>query len=168
MRKNFRYEGERDGSKKQNIQELIEYILDNKKQGDTISNIEASRILGINLDSNNDKEKQRYRALMGRVKNFLIEKGYILKGISGIGYYILRSKQVSSYCYRTYMRKTMNLLDKSERILRHTDKTELTGDRIEEYNNAVELNQNLSDEILNSIESSKYYSRKFYYDSLED
>lgn len=166
MKQNYRYDSSYNSEHKDKLQELVEYILDNKKYGDTLSNAEASRILMINWDSSDDKEKNRYRALMGRVKNFLIEKGYILKGISGIGYYILKPKQVAGHCYRTYMRKTMNLLDKSERILRYTDKTELKGDRIEEYDNVVELNKNLSDGILKEIQDSKYYNRMEHYNSL--
>lgn len=164
----YRYDSRYNSELKTPLQELIEYILNNKKHGDTVTNEEASRILMINWDSNDEKEKQRFRVHMGRVKNFLIEKGYVLKGISGIGYYILKPKQVAGHCYRTYIRKTMSLLDKSEKVLKHTDKTELEGDRIEEYDNIVVLNQTLSDGIAKEIEESRYYNRKFHYDNLED
>ena len=46
---NFRYEGERESKKKQNIQETVEFILD-KNYGETVLNRELSEISGYNID----------------------------------------------------------------------------------------------------------------------
>lgn len=165
MKANFRYDSRYQSEYKQRIQELVEYILD-KKYGETISFEEASLILHYNLED--EKENKKFRSTMGRVKNFLIEYGYILKSIAGVGYYILKPKQISGYCYHTYIRKTENLLGKSARILQHTEKTELSNIRREEYNNVCNLNIDVASAINTTIENSKYYNKKEYYDNLKD
>ena len=165
MQLDSRYDSRYNSEYKQRIQELVEYILD-KNYGETISNEECSHILHYNID--NEDELKKYKSTMGRVKNFLIDYGYVLKSISGIGYYILKPKQIAGHCYRTYIRRTMDLLDKSDRILKHTDKSELSDIRREEFDNVENLNERVNDGIWNTIESSGYYNRKAYYDSLED
>lgn len=161
MYSNTRY----NSSKEKNIEELIEFIT-SKSYGDTIPIYTAADILKYNIED--EKELKKFKSMMCRVKNALIEYGYVLKTISGIGYYILKPKQISSYCYRTYMTRTQNLLEKSEKILNHTDKEELTETRIEEYNNAKQLNEELIENLSKTIITSKYYDRKAYYDSLKD
>lgn len=165
-KKNFRYDSRYDSKNKGKIQEVVEFILDHKKYGDTITYEEVANIFKINIEIEEDFKK--LKSSMGRVKNFLIGKGRILKGVSGIGYYILKPKQVSNYCYRTYIRRTMDLLDKSQLILEHTDTTELSVDRKQEYDSVVELNQKVNDCVWNTINTSGYYDRKTYYDSLQD
>lgn len=165
MKKNYRYEGEYRSSKEQGKQEVIEYILD-KEKGSTIEFDKLAKMLGYNLED--EKEKRKFKSRMGVIKNFLIDKGYVLKSITGVGYYILKTKHISSYCYHTYIRKTENLLNKSARILGHAQWGELDEIRREEYNNVKELNMDVEGAILNTIESSRYYKKKNYYDSLED
>ena len=106
--------------------------------------------------------------MMQVIKNYLIEKGYILKSISGLGYYILKPSQVSKHCYRTYILKAGRTFDKSEFVLDHVDKTELNDIRLEEINNIMELNKQLIDNTWKSIKESTYYSRKDAYDNSED
>ena len=165
MKQNFRYEGERNSKKKQNIQEAIEYVL-NKKYGDTLTHIELSRILQYNID--NDDEFKKYKSVMARIKNFILQYGYILKSVSGIGYYILKPSQVSSHCYRTYVKKAGRMYDKSEYILEHTEKENLSEERKEEIQNMIALNKQLIDNVWETIKESTYFSRKDYYNSLED
>lgn len=165
MKKEFRYIGEKDSKKKQNIQECIEYILD-KKRGDTCSTESLAQILGYNIDD--EKEYKKFKSTMIRVKNFLIDYGYVLKSISGVGYYILKSKQIAGFCYHTYILKTERLLEKSDRILTHTDKTELSEVRTEEWNNINRLNGDVYENIDNTINSSEYWKNKEKYNSLED
>ena len=105
---------------------------------------------------------------MARVKNILIDYGYVLKTIVNVGYYILKPKQISGYCYHTYMRRTENLLEKSNRILQHTETYRLSTDRKKEYNEVCDLNADLITNIENTIEGSNYYHNKNHYDSLED
>ena len=115
-----------------------------------------------------EKEARKFKSTMVKVKNFLIDYGKILKTISGVGYYILKPKQISGYCYKTYITITSKILSKSERILKHVDREELDEPRTEEYENIKSLNQELQEAIEGTINSSVYYSRKDYYNSLED
>ena len=165
MKTNFTYDSSYDSEKKRYMQEAIEFIL-SKNYGDTIELNTLAKILHYNLAI--EKDFNRFRSIMSRIKNYLIEKGYILKSISGIGYYILKPKQISSYCYRTYVKRTNNLLAKSDKILKHVDLSELTDIRKEELDNAHKLNTNATSVLWSTIQNSDYYKRKDYYDNLND
>lgn len=163
MKQNFRFEQTNESSKKQNKQEVIEFLL-NKEYGSTITNEELGRMLGYNI--NDDEEYHKYKAIMTRIKNFLLKYGRVLKSIPNIGYYILKPSQVSQHCYRTYIKSASRLYDKSAYVLDRTDKTELNETRKEEINNLIGLNKLLAETAENLIQESAYYSRKTYYDSL--
>lgn len=163
--KNFRYDSTYSSKKKQNIQEMVEYILD-KNYGDTIELEKASKILGYNIED--EQEKRKFKSTMVRIKNFLVDKGYILKSITGVGYYILKPKQISGYCYHTYIKKTQVLLEKSDRILQHMDKTSLSEIRKEEYRDVTNLNKTIHSNIIKNINYSDYTKNKSKYDSLND
>ena len=165
MEQNFRYDSRYNSLKKRELQETIELILD-KNYGETILFEQLSKILHYNLDDEN--EKRKFRSAMARVKNFLIDYGYVLKTITNVGYYILKPQHISSYCYRTYIDKTKVLLEKSERILKHTDKSELSDIRKKEHEEMTDLNQQLYGEIGLVVESSEYGKNRIYYNSLED
>ena len=165
MNNDFRYQGEYDSKKKQNIQETVEFIL-NKNYGTTIIHEELAGILGYNME--NEDEFKKYKSVMARIKNFILQYGYVLKGISGIGYYILKPTQVSNHCYRTYVKKASRLYDKSAYILDKTDKSNMDDFRLEEIENMMKLNKQLIDNSWNTIKASPYYSRKEYYNSLQD
>lgn len=164
MKQNFRFEQTNESSKKQNKQEVIEYLL-NKEYGSTITNEELGSMLGYNIDD--DEEYHKYKAIMTRIKNFLLKYGKVLKSIPSIGYYILKPSQISQHCYRTYIKSASRLYDKSAYVLERTDKTGLNTTRMEEINNMISLNQQLIEQVENVITESAYYSRKAYYDSLE-
>jgi hypothetical protein len=166
MKKNFRYESSYESEYKQRIQEVIEYILDECKWGQTIPFEKLANMLHYNIED--EQENKKFKSTMARIKNYLIDYGYVLKSVTGVGYYILKPKQISGYCYHTYIRKTENLLNKSARILQHTRKSELSEIRMEEYNNVVDLNFDVTNAIDSTIESSKYYAKKNIYDNLED
>lgn len=165
MKQQFKYEYERESEYKYKKQEVIQYILD-KKYGDTIYSKDLAKILGFNLE--NTKENDKYRTQMGRIKNVLIEYGYVLKSINGVGYYILKPKQISGYCYHAYIRRTENLLGKSAKILAHTEVSELSEIRREEYNNVCDLNIDTNNAIATTIENSEYYKKRNIYDNLND
>lgn len=165
MNRNFRFEQERDSEFRIRKQELVEYIL-NKGYGQVITIQEISGILHVNAEI--DDEIVRIKNIVGSVKNYLIQNGRVLKSIKDVGYYILKPSQVSGYCYRTYVKGSMRMLDKSEFILDRTDKTELNQDRTEEINNMIKLNKNLIDNMWKTVKESGYYNRKAYYDSLEE
>ena len=165
MKEDLRYVGEYNSKKNQNIGEVIEYVL-SFNYGTTLENTELGKILRYNI--NDEEEFLKYKSTMNRVRNILINYGYVLKGVPGIGYYILKPSQVSNHCYRNYIKRAGRTLDKSVYILEHTDKTELNNDRMEELNNLVQLNKEIVDNMWKNIRESAYYSRKDYYDSLED
>lgn len=165
MKINFRYTGEYQSEYSQRIGELVEYILE-QDYGTTIPFERCANYLHYNIED--EKEFKEFKNTMARVKNFLIDKGYVLKSITGVGYYILKPKQISGYCYHTYIRRTENLLNKSSRILSHVETHELSEIRKEEYDNVCDLNSDITNVIDTTIEKSKYYSRKSYYDNLED
>lgn len=165
MKQEFRFEQERDSKKKQNKQEAIEFILE-KEYGTTILHEELANILQYNISD--EDEFKKYKNIMVQIKNFLLSYGRVLKGISGVGYYILKPSQVSQHCYRTYIKSAGRLYDKSAYVLDRTDKTELSDIRKEEIHNMIQLNKQLIDNAWNTIQESAYYSRKAVYDNLED
>lgn len=165
MKSNFRYDSNYETEYKQRIQETIEYILD-KDYGKTIEFYVLSKLLHYNIDD--EKENKKFKSTMARVKNFLIDYGYVLKSITGVGYYILKPKQISGYCYHTYILRTENLLNKSDRILKHIDSSQLSNIRKEEKQEVTNLNTEMINTIDTTIENSQYYKKKQKYDSLED
>lgn len=165
MKPDFRYDSRYKSLKKQNIQETIEFILKHN-YGDTIGFGQLAQILGYNIDD--EKEKMKFQSMMGRVKNFLIDYGYILRSVAGVGYYIMKPKQISGYCYHTYIRHTEDLLKKSDRILSHVDLDGLSDIRKEEHTNVVALNYDVFENIDTTIDHSEYIKNKYVYDNLED
>ena len=165
MKENFKYDTGKNTEYNQRIGELVNTILE-LNYGSTISFYKCADILHYNIDD--EKEKRKFQSTMCRVRNFLIDYGYVLKSIAGVGYYILKPKQISGYCYHTYIRKTENLLNKSGRILNHVAQSELSEIRKEEYNNVCDLNLDVTNAIDTTIENSKYWNKKNYYDNLED
>lgn len=159
---NYRYSNTK---LKERIQECVNYIM-SKNYGETVLDTDLSKILKFNLDNVEDYKK--YKRIMQRIKSFLTNYSYVLKGISHVGYYILKPQQISGYCYRQYVTKTSTLLDKSEKILNHVDNTKFSNDRNEELDNMIALNKDVKDKIWDAITESGYYNRKDYYDSLED
>ena len=162
---NFRYEGEYESKYKQKISEAIEYILE-KNYGDTLLHNDIAKILGYNIDD--EVEEKKYKTMMGRIKNILLQYGYVLKSLNGIGFYILKPTQVSQHCYRTYVKRAGRMYDKSEFVLEHIVKTDMSDDRKEEIQNMMAMNKLLIENVWNTIKESVYYSRKDYYNSLED
>lgn len=115
-----------------------------------------------------DKDWHRLSNRMSRVKNIIIDYGIVLKNVIGVGYYILKPKQISSYCYRTYVDKSEELLNKSERILKNVNKKELSDVRKKEHKEMSGLNNKLIEEVKLVKEHSEYVNNKEYYNSLED
>jgi len=164
-KENFRYDSRYQSLKKQNMQEAIEFILE-KDYGDTITNASLGKILGYNLED--EKERMRFLSMMGRIKNFIIDYGYVLKTISGVGYYILKPQHISNHCFRNYIRKGQRILDKSDRILSHVDTSYLQGDRNTEYEEICNLNDDLIRKTEEIIENSDYNQNKDKYNTIED
>lgn len=162
MEVNFRY---KDTKNENRIKDAVDYILD-KEYGSTILFGQLAEIMRFNIQD--EQEEKRFKSVMVRVKNILVDSGYILKTITGVGYYILKPKHISSYCYRTYVDRTKRLLEKSERVLKHVDRTELSDIRKKEHEEMTDLNQQLYGEIGLVVEGSEYGKNRAYYNSLKD
>ena len=168
MKQEFKFDKqERDSAKKQGIQEAMNYILEHN-YGQVVLNTELSRMLGYNLESEDEKEHRRFRSTMARIKNFLVDYGYILKSINGTGYYILKPQHITAHCFKTYTKKSQQLYDKTTRILEHTDTTNLTATRKEEFTKFKELNEELSRMTSSAVLNSEFYTKIDLYNSLED
>ncbi len=158
---NYRYSTKRENQ----IKDALDFILD-KEYGTTIEFGKLAEIMHYNIED--EAEEKRFKNTMARVKNILIDHGYILKTITGVGYYILKPKHISSYCYRTYVDRTKLLLEKSERILKHVDKTQLSDIRKKEHKEMYELNQEIYGEIGLIVEGSDYGKNRLIYNNIKD
>lgn len=165
MNFNFRYDSRYASKYKQNMQETIEYIL-SQEYGSILPLEKLGKMLGYNIED--QEEKLKFKQSMSRVRNFIIDYGYVLKSMGTLGFYILKPQQISGFCYHTYILKTTKLLDKSDRVLRHIDMAKLSEGRKEEKEAIHELNTEINKDINSLIDNSRYISRKEYYDGLED
>lgn len=165
IKTNFRYDSRYNSEHKQHFQETIDYILE-QEYGSTIPFEKLGQLMHYNLE--NEEEFKKFKSQMCRVKNFLIDYGFVLKSIAHIGYYILKPKQISGYCYHTYIRKTTDLIEKSDKILQHVDKDELSDIRKQEHKEVIELNSNVKNSIDTTIDDSKYFKNKEMYNNLDD
>ena len=162
MEVNFRYKNTKNENR---IKDAVDYILD-MNYGSTIPFGLLADIMRYNIQD--EQEEKKFKNTMSRVKNILVDSGYILKTITGVGYYILKPKHISSYCYRTYVDRTKRLLEKSERVLKHIDRTVLSDIRKKEHKEMMELNRDIYGEIGLIVEGSEYGRNRAYYNSLKD
>lgn len=134
------------------------YIM--KKQfGDTIVFKDLQQF--TDYDLNNEYENYKFKTTIMRfVKDELIQEGYILKSIRGVGYYILKQNQISSYTYRTYIKKPLKYLDKADTILKSTHTILLNKKEVEKHSLTQELNEELIGKNSEIINSKKYESLK--------
>lgn len=165
MKQTYRVEFQNFNKYKYTKQEAINYIVD-KGYGETILFEELGKI--FNLSTTYEPDFIKLKQVVGRLKPILIPYGIVLKTIVNVGWYILKPKQISGYCYHAYIRKTEKMLEKSERILSHVDQTKLSNIRIQEHNEVKELNKDLSSKIEKTIDESKYIKNRYKYDNLDD
>lgn len=142
---------------KEKVQKIIELIL-TKKKGDTLKFDELNLI--INEDLKDEYGKIRFRKIMSRAKNKLIEYGILIRGINGIGYYVLKTNQMSSYTYRNYIVKPIKQIEKGKKILDNLNKKELNNEETEKYNLTKKLNDNLVKSNKDKINSQEFNSLK--------
>lgn len=131
-----------------------------KKQfGDTIVFKDLQQF--TDYDLNNEYENYKFKTTIMRfVKDELIQEGYILKSIRGVGYYILKQNQISSYIYRRYIKKPLRYLDKADTILKSTHTILLNKKEVEKHSLTQELNEELIGKNSEIINSKKYESLK--------
>ena len=127
-----------ESTPKEKRQKVIELIL-TKEYGETVTYNELNAILQENI--NDYQGKVAFRRNMNKVKNELFSKGYVIRPILNVGYYILKPNQVSSYTYRNYIVRPINSFKKAKTILENTERKQLKGQETTEYQTTYELNE---------------------------
>ena len=140
-------------TQKEKREKVMELIL-TKEYGYTLSYEELNDIFQENLNDRYGRELIRRE--MCKVKNNLFEKGYVIRPIYNVGYYILKPNQVSSYTYRTYIAKPINSFKKARTILDNTAKNKLKGQEVSEYQTTCELNEAMLYASTELIQSDEY------------
>ena len=145
---------------------IVKYIL-NKDYGETIKYEELQPYTKYNLSD--ETESYIFKSsVMSRVKNILIEYGYVLRSIKYVGYYILKPNQIQSYTYRNYIKKPLKTFMKAECILNNTNTRKLETEELIRHQLTVELSRNLIDETNKIINSKEYMNLDEFKDSLEN
>lgn len=135
-------------------EKILKYFY-SKNFGETITFDELQQFTHYNLKD--EYESYVFKGgLMRKVKNELIENGYVLKSIRKIGYYILKPNQIQSYTYRTYIKRPLRQYEKAKVILDNTKKNNLNEKEFEKYKLTQELNQELIDKTNNLFNLEKY------------
>lgn len=142
------------------IRDICDFIR-TKEYGEVIYNQEISRRIGLNIES--EEHKKIFKNLMSKVKNVLIDYSYILKSLSGKGYYILKPNQIPSFTYRTYITKPQRAYEKAKRILERTDKSKFNQLNEQEHQEVTELNNQMIEVSDYTIFNSNYYKNKDKY-----
>lgn len=144
--------------KRSTIKKIVDYI-NTKDYGTTIEFMELQPFTTYNL-----KEELEFYwfkiNIITKVKKELIKYGKVLKSVKFIGYYILKPNQISSYTYRTYIRKPLKSFKRAQEILNVTDTAELNVIELEEYNLTNELNSTLIKSTKEILDSDKYLKLK--------
>lgn len=152
-------------SPKEKREKLYEFIL-SKNYGETITIEQINNILQENLNS--DLGSKRFRNQINKVKNKLYEKGYVIRSIYDIGYYILKPNQVSSYTYRNFIVKPTKQFNKARIIMKNTNTKDLNDDEYVELYNTIELNKEMIRTTNKVLKSEKnFYKEGNYYNGIK-
>ncbi len=125
---------------KERIENLKKYIL-SKDYGTTLTFDELNEFIGEDLKD--EYGKMRFKSIIRKVKNQLYKKGYVLRGVINIGYYILKPNQIASYTYRNFMLKPLNTFYKAQIILESTEKNKLNDKEEKKHIKTESLNKAL-------------------------
>lgn len=140
------------------VEEIVKFICC-KDFGETINYEDLQQFTNYNLDD--ELEAYRFKAnIMRKVKNKLIDEGYILKSIRNVGYYILKPNQIQSFTYRTYITKSILRYEKAEIILKNTKTTKLNDKELNKHKLTQELNSALIEKTNYLINLDKYEELK--------
>lgn len=140
--------------KRSQIKTIVDYIK-NKDYGTTIEFMELQPFTNYNLSD--ELEFYWFKTnIINKVKKELIKYGKVLKSVKFIGYYILKPNQISSYTYRTYIRKPLKSFERARLILANTNIKELNKNDVNEYYLTRELNNVLINKNNSIIEQEKY------------
>lgn len=134
-------------------EKIVKYFY-TKNYGDIVKFEELQYLTHYNLSDEFESYKFK-SSIMQKVKNELIENGYVIKSIRGIGYYILKQNQIQSYTYRTYIKKPLRHLKKAEIILNNTKTSLLNKKELEKHQLTNKLNKdliNITETLINAKE----------------
>lgn len=134
--------------------DIIEYFR-SKNQGEQINYQELQSFTHYNLKDPLDFHYFKTN-VMRRVKEGLIDYGMIIKAIPNVGYYILKSNQIQSYTYRTYIKRPLGQLNKAKRILDNTDLNGLKTDEVRRHKLTIQLDTDLIQKNTEIINSDSY------------
>lgn len=147
--------------KRSQIKTIVDYIK-GKDYGTTIVFMELQPFTKYNLSD--ELEFYWFKTnIIAKVKKQLIQYGIILKSVKYIGYYILKPNQISSYTYRTYIKKPLKAFEKAKVILENVNKKGLNEKENNELSLTVELNKELihkNQQILNDVKYNKLNEEK--------
>lgn len=134
-------------------EKIVKYFY-TKNYGDIVKFEELQYLTHYNLSDEFESYKFK-SSIMQKVKNELIENGYVIKSIRGIGYYILKQNQIQSYTYRTYIKKPLRHFKKAEIILNNTKTSLLNKKELEKHQLTNKLNKdliNITETLINAKE----------------
>lgn len=151
---------------RENAEKFIKFVIENKNYGDIIDLTDCAKMLKLNIYDN--IEYHRFKGLMSKIKNILIDNGILLKYVRNKGYYIMKPKQIPNYVFRTYTLRTLRLMEKQDRILKNTKTRDLTEIRLKENKEIKILTNTIYTSIKKDINQSDYFSNKDVYDTLKD
>ena len=135
--------------------EKIAEFIKTKQQGEMVTFKELQEF--THYDLKNELELYHFKGnIVPRVKDKLIEYGYVLKAIKNQGYYILKSNQIQSFTYRTYIKKPMKQFAKAERILKNTIVNDLNSDELTKHKLTYDLNKQLMNTNKEIIELKRF------------
>lgn len=115
-------------------------------------NKNTAEIISLNY---NNTGKIRFRSQMNKVKDRLYKKGFVIRSIYNIGYYILKPNQVSSYTYRNFIVRPTNQYKKAKTILENLNNKNFNNFENLEFESTKSLNKKIiktTNDLLNSNE----------------
>lgn len=122
---------------KEKMNNLEKYIL-SKPYGTTLTFNELNEFVGEDLKD--EYGKIRFKSFVGKVKKRLHLKGYVLRNVNSIGYYILKPNQIAGFTYRNYIVKPIYSFNRAKVILSCAEKNKLNQKEKQIHNKTEELN----------------------------
>lgn len=138
---------------KEKIENLQKYIL-SKDYGVTLTFEELNEFIGEDLED--EFGKKRFKNYIRKVRHQLYRKGYVLRGIINVGYYILKPNQIAGYTYRNFMLKPLNSFYTAQIILENTERKKLDTKEKQTHIKTSELNIALMSASQQLLEDDEY------------
>lgn len=111
------------------VMDKSEKILNTKTYGDVLSYSYLEHLLEC------DKETIEFTVKMAGVKELLIDYGFVLTNVIGIGYKILAPNEITTEVMKKCVKGSMKKIEKGMRIMNHTDVSYLTDKEKIEFDN---------------------------------